>query len=356
MNMPQEDIAFERSKIYEQLDYQPEPEGYKGKLPWTVQQQIAATNGVQYVDRIGKLDDYPQYELPVNPKPGGVMLDIGTGWGRWLVAGANKGYIPVGADIRLEFCKTALETLKAQGKEGYTVVADLKQLPFRDNIFDLVWSFSVIQHTHKDRMLSCLQQVEKMLKPGGLTKLEFPNKNGIHNYFGPVKKFAAVANDYNSWEVRYYTPSEYEQIFKSVFGNFRYSVHSMLGIGVLKEDLQYVSVKNKILCAASLAGSFLAKIITPLKKVCDSIYVEANKSSGNTRINDSLELFIKAHRLFPGNNLNIVHLLQCPITASALVISDDRQFLITSDGKIRYPVIDGIPVLISSEATFLKHQ
>jgi len=83
------DIEFERRNIYEKLDYLPQPEGYKETLPWIVQQQIAATNGIQYVDRIGKLKGYPTYELPVKNVDAGLMLDIGTGWGRWLVAGAR---------------------------------------------------------------------------------------------------------------------------------------------------------------------------------------------------------------------------------------------------------------------------
>jgi hypothetical protein len=39
------------------------------------------------------------------------MLDIGTGWVRWLISGEKKGYTSVGADIRLEFCKTALKSM-----------------------------------------------------------------------------------------------------------------------------------------------------------------------------------------------------------------------------------------------------
>ena len=82
------DSFGERSKIYEKLDYKPAPPDYKGKLPWTVQQQIAATNGIQYADRVGKLTDYPTYELPVKNKSADLMLNISTGWG------VAKGYIP----------------------------------------------------------------------------------------------------------------------------------------------------------------------------------------------------------------------------------------------------------------------
>ena len=342
------DIEFERSKIYEKLEYLPQPENYSGKLPWAVQQQIAATNGIQYVDRIGKLKDYPTYELPVNKVETGLMLDIGTGWGRWLVAGAAKGYIPVGIDLRLEFCQTARQTLQAAGKNGYTVVADLKEIPFKENLFDLVWSFSVIQHTHKDRVLNCLAHIQRILAPGGFTKLEFPNKNGFRNKRGPVKQFAAKADDYNSWVVRYYTPDDYKNIFNGIFGNFKYTNHSFLGIGVLKEDLKYVSAKNKLLCGISLAGSLLTKVITPLKKLADSIYIEATKQQVNL-INDSLQDFYKAHAQNPADNLNIVYLLQCPVSGKSLTLSEDKSFVITSDGMIKYPVIDGIPILIRSE-------
>src|SRR5882724_10810501 len=108
-----DEIDFNRSKIYEKLDYEKEPENYAGGISWIVQQQIGATNGIHYLDRIGKLSGYPAYELPVPAvSEKKLMLDIGNGWGRWLAAGSNKGYIPIGIDIRLEFCITARETLR----------------------------------------------------------------------------------------------------------------------------------------------------------------------------------------------------------------------------------------------------
>ncbi|MFM9943621.1 MAG: class I SAM-dependent methyltransferase, partial [Bacteroidia bacterium] len=278
---------FDRSKIYEELKYDPAPPNYSGQLPWIVQQQIAATNGVHYVDRIGKLNGYPQYELPLPSVKSGLMLDIGNGWGRWLVAGANKGYIPIGIDLRLEFCKVAMQTLQDNKKNGYTVVADLKNLPFRDNIFDLVWSFSVIQHTHRERLLSCLGHINRILSDNGFTFLEFPNKNGIRNRFTNVEKEQIKADDYNSWCVRYYTPDEYKQFFLNVFSNFSFRNHSFLGIGILPEDMKYVSAKNKIICIASLLGSFMTKLIPFMKYCSDSIYIKANKkqaTSGNTSI------------------------------------------------------------------------
>ncbi len=344
------DIEFERNKIYEKLQYEPEPKGYKGKLPWTVQQQIAATNGLQYVDRIGKLKKYPQYNLPVNKVTEGIMLDVGTGWGRWLVAASNRGYIPVGIDLRLEFCQTAIKTLHNQNKFGYTIVADLKEIPFKDSVFDFVWSFSVIQHTHRERLLNCLQHIKRILKPGGFTKLEFPNANGIRNKIAPAKISKSRADDYNSWVVRYYAIKEYKEIFQNIFDNFSFSVHSFLGIGVLKEDLFYVSWKNKLLCSISLIGSFLAKMISHLKNVSDSVYIQSKKEDGQALNEDSIKRFLTAHEANPLDNLNIIHLLQCPVTFKNLKITEDRNFVISETGKVKYPVIDNIPILIRSEA------
>lgn len=76
-------ISKNREKIYEKLDYLPQPLNYDSNIPWVVQQQISATNGIHYGDRIGKLKNYPIYELPVPQSAGDeLFLDIGCGWGR----------------------------------------------------------------------------------------------------------------------------------------------------------------------------------------------------------------------------------------------------------------------------------
>jgi ubiquinone/menaquinone biosynthesis C-methylase UbiE/uncharacterized protein YbaR (Trm112 family) len=323
---------FNRSKIYEKMDYAPEPAGYSSNIPWVVQQQIAATNGIHYVDRIGKLKDFPIFELPVPAVTGEkLMLDIGNGWGRWLVAGANKGYIPVGLDIRLEFCQTALKCLQLQGKKGYSVVGDLENLPFKDNIFDLVWSFSVIQHTHFQRLNNCLAHVNRILHQDGFSYLEFPNKNGIHNRLGPVKASEHEKDDLNSWCVRYYTPEAYKAVLEKYLEGATYHVHSFLGIGVLKEDLKYVSPKNKML------------------EWADSLYFHCTKKEKCGADRASLAAFLQAHHARQ-DNLNIVHLLRCPKYGGHLTLSADRKKLLALEAGIFFPVENGVPILVKSEA------
>lgn len=67
MNIENEhnESVFDRTKIYEKLEYVPKPNDYVGKLPWIIQQQSGATNGIHSKDRVGKLKDYPIYDLPL---------------------------------------------------------------------------------------------------------------------------------------------------------------------------------------------------------------------------------------------------------------------------------------------------
>jgi ubiquinone/menaquinone biosynthesis C-methylase UbiE/uncharacterized protein YbaR (Trm112 family) len=346
MSTSKETENFNRSKIYEKLDYLPEPAAYNSKLPWTVQCQVAATNGVHYVDRLGKLKDYPLFELPTPAVQGQkLMLDIGNGWGRWLVAGANKGYTPIGIDIRLEFCQTARKVLADLGKTGFTVVADLENLPFRDDIFDLVWSFSVIQHTHRQRLENCLSHINRILSPNGFTLLEFPNKNGIRNQYGPVAGSQKDRDNYNSWVVRYYSPEEYQQIISQYLDDFSYSIHSFLGIGVLKEDLKYVSLKNKLLCATSLSLTQIARLIAPMQAYADSIYVQARKKSKEANI-----VKPKVLNLDPKDNLSILPLLICPKYGGSLTLDKTRKRLLNDAAGVAYPIEGEVPILIGSEA------
>ncbi|MBD0287532.1 MAG: methyltransferase domain-containing protein [Bacteroidota bacterium] len=340
-----------KSKIYEKLDYQPEPPHYKGKVPWKVQQQIAATNGYHYENLIGELGEYPIPDIPIErASEQKLLLDIGCGWGRWLVSSALKNYIPIGIDLRLEFCETARQVLQDHGLKGYTAVADLKHLPFKENVFDVVWSFSVIQHTHKLRLLSCISHIHRILKSKGYCFLEFPNKGGIRNRFGPVKEEHKTKDDYNAWSVRYYSIKEYRKFFYDTFKNFYFRNHSFLGIGILPNDLQFAKgLKNRLGIGTSLLLSKIAEIIKPLTYFSDSVYIKCNKQTGKAN-QTILDEFMGLHAKDPSNNLNIICLLQCPISGGDLQWDQANNRLVSLSANVYYPIINDVPILIASEA------
>ena len=349
--------SFESRKIYEKLQVTPEPENYSGRIPWTVQQQIAATNGIHFLNAVGHLKEYPIPPIPIKEAGGQkLFLDIGNGWGRWLVAAARKNYIPIGIDLRLEFCSVSRTVLKDNGFNGYTAVADLRSLPFLDNIFDVVWSFSVIQHTHYQRMTGCLSHIQRILNPaGGYCYLEFPNKNGLHNRLGPARKFAGTADDYDSWDVRYYTAREYRNIFGRFFDNFNYYNHSALGIGVLPGDFKYATGwinKAGILMSRSLTRFF--DVIPPLKAISDSIYISCVKQIKEKNDDrENISKFLKAHAANPCNNLNLVHILCCPATQGPVRLSEDGTEIISERARLAYQIKNDTPIMVTTEARSL---
>ncbi len=311
---------------------------------------IAATNGVHY-KHLDKVQSYPTFELPVKPakKENALMLDIGCGWGRWLVAGSKKNYIPIGLDVQPKFAKAALGLMKKENIKGYVVAADLQEIPFKDNVFDLVWSFSVIQHVHKKRLVKGLHEINRVLEKDGYTKLEFPNLNGLRNRRGPVQQEQPYWDDFNHWCVRYYSLDEYRQLFMDAFKNFDYSIHSILGIGVLKDDLKYVSFKNRLKVGTVLAMTAVSKLIPGAANYADSLYLSSRKSDRNAEFCYELSEFFYNHYKKPYDPLNILPLLKCPITGMNVNLSPDRLNIVSEGGYI-YPVEDGIPIMLRDKA------
>ncbi|MBM3359924.1 MAG: Trm112 family protein [Betaproteobacteria bacterium] len=51
---------------------------------------------------------------------------------------------------------------------------------------------------------------------------------------------------------------------------------------------------------------------------------------------------------------NLLKILVCPVTKGPLIYKKDQNELISKSAKLAYPIRDGIPVLLESEARMLK--
>ena len=52
----------------------------------------------------------------------------------------------------------------------------------------------------------------------------------------------------------------------------------------------------------------------------------------------------------------LLELLVCPVTKGPLLFDRDRQELISRSARLAYPVRDGIPILLESEARTLSEE
>jgi len=101
------------------------------------------------------------------------MLDIGCAYGYFLKGWEGKGIELYGTDISEHAIARARDIVDAR-----LAVADVQQrMPFEDGFFDVITMFEVIQMTQNPAF--ALQEVHRLLRPGGLFFVTTPNVNSL---------------------------------------------------------------------------------------------------------------------------------------------------------------------------------
>jgi SAM-dependent methyltransferase len=108
------------------------------------------------------------------------VLEIGCGMGtdgsQFAAAGADY----VGVDLTEAAVGLARENLALRGLPGECIATNAEQLPFPDASFDHVYSFGVIHHTSDPSAV--LEQVKRVLRPGGTLTVMLYNRTSINYY------------------------------------------------------------------------------------------------------------------------------------------------------------------------------
>ena len=102
------------------------------------------------------------------------VLDLGCGAGKLGQALAERGHWVVGADLSEAMLRRALPARGGRNREAVSFLrADAELLPFRNNSFDVVCCLGLLEYLEHDRLI--LQQIDSLLRPGGLLVLTLPN-------------------------------------------------------------------------------------------------------------------------------------------------------------------------------------
>jgi O-antigen chain-terminating methyltransferase len=150
------------------------------------------------------------------------ILDIGCGRGEWLKLLQESGYIARGIDIN----RTMLEQCRARGLEAIEgdAVAYLESLA--DASLGAVTGFHIIEHLPFSLLIKLLNEIVRVLQPGGLVIFETPNPQnvlvGSNNFYidpshlnplpSPLSQFLLEHAGLNSVEVINLNP--YEDSYK----------------------------------------------------------------------------------------------------------------------------------------------
>lgn len=236
---------------------------------------IGATNGILYRDLIGRIKEYTIPELRLLPGEGKRLLDIGCNWGRWCVAAARLGYRPVGIDPSLGAVLAARRVTEQLGLEVDFVVGDARFLPFAAETFDVVFSYSVIQHFDKGAALESVAEIGRVLRPQGRSLVQMPNKLGLRCLFHQLRR---GFREPVKFEVRYWTIQELRHLFSSAIGPCHFSVDCFFGIGLQAADSHLMSWGRRCLIRASELLRTFTKHFGIMKYFADSLYVTSIKA------------------------------------------------------------------------------
>lgn len=236
---------------------------------------VAATNGMAYKKLVGRLDRYPIPEIPLERAAGApLFLDIGCNWGRWCVAAARKGYDAVGLDPSLGAVAAGRRVARELGHSVDFVVGDGRFLPFLDGTFDVVFSYSVLQHMSRADVRQALKEASRVLKPGGRCVIEMPNRMGLRCLYHQARR---GFREGTGFEVRYWGTRELRRTFGELVGPAALSVDCFFGIGLKETD---ASILPPVARAAALASGVLERAgrrLPWLAEAADSVFVTAVK-------------------------------------------------------------------------------
>lgn len=107
-------------------------------------------------------------------QPGSIVLEGGCGVGDKVFALDQAGYQVVGVD----FAEDTVNLILKHWPHLNIKVADVRNLPFRDECIDGYWSLGVIEHFYNGYD-EIAREMHRVLKPGGILFLTFPMMNRI---------------------------------------------------------------------------------------------------------------------------------------------------------------------------------
>jgi ubiquinone/menaquinone biosynthesis C-methylase UbiE/uncharacterized protein YbaR (Trm112 family) len=246
-----------------------------GKVDRFVNNWIVNTNGNLYWKARGHLKRYPIPQLPFAALNGKFLVDLGCGWGRWCLAADDAGFSTLGVDVHLDALQAAGRVFKQLKRSSHFLCSDIEWLPIASAIVDVVFSYSVLQHLERDKVVRTLQEASRILKPGGQIFIQLPNAAGLFSKLQQMRRgFREAKRD--SFEMRYWSKRQILEAFERAgFRDIEIEADGFFSQNPQLADLDLLAPLGKLIVLISYVGRSLARAIPPLTAIADSLWIKA---------------------------------------------------------------------------------
>lgn len=108
----------------------------------------------------------------------GTVLDCGAGGNcPPLALFSYHGYKTYGIEINKTKIEMADDFSKKYGMSLNIMEGDIRTLPFEDESISFIYSYNTIFHMTKEEVKKTMDEIKRVLKPGGLCFVNFPSKH-----------------------------------------------------------------------------------------------------------------------------------------------------------------------------------
>lgn len=195
-------------------------------------------------------------------KKGSKILEAGCGLGQWVFFFGKFDHFSIGIDITKNALFRANKFMRSDiffsEKKVYFICNDLRYICCKDNFFDYLFSFGVIEHVSDPTPM--LSEFYRVLAINGKALITVPNTYSIHTITRPISQLLHV------WNIGYetsYSPKKLKKIVGKVGLN-------VVEYGVIPSGEMFGLFTKYI----PLVGKALFKILNKL-----SFYIEEKQNT-----------------------------------------------------------------------------
>ena len=169
---------------------------------------------------------------------------------------------------------------RQMGIRANYLCGDAESLPFQSGSIDVLFSYSVLQHLERSKVLRILTEASRVLKPRGVCLVQLPNTLGLCSMLRQVKRGFREAK-VDTFEMRYWS----RPAIRCAVEEAGMQLVSIRADGFFTQnpqlsDLDLLSPAGKLIIWASHVGCKASAVIPILAHAADSLWIEARTPRG----------------------------------------------------------------------------